>query len=104
MAANSVDPAARDIEIEPSVQQIRAHSAKILASEMFVRSDRLCRFLQLTVKRTLAADTAQISEYIVGRDVFDRDHRPATITALGCLVFMSIRASIPYNPTRALSV
>jgi TolB-like protein/Flp pilus assembly protein TadD len=75
MAANPVDPAARGIEIEPSIEQIRAYLAKILASEMFVRSDRLCRFLHLTVERTLAGDTAQISEYIVGRDVFDRDHR-----------------------------
>jgi adenylate cyclase len=29
----------------------------------------------LTVERTLAGETAQISEYIVGRDVFDRDQR-----------------------------
>src|SRR5580700_9517767 len=75
MAANSADPAARGSEIDPTEEQVRAHLAKILASEMFVRSDRLCRFLNLTVERTLAGEAAQISEYIVGRDVFDRDQR-----------------------------
>lgn len=78
MAGNSVGPAAeqRDNgEVPPPGDQIRAHLAKILASKMFVRSDRLRRFLRLTVERTLAGETAQINEYILGQEVFDRDQR-----------------------------
>src|SRR5271170_893549 len=74
MAADSVNLAARGKgEIAPSARQVRAHLAQLLASEMFVRSDRLCRFLQLTVERMLAGET--VNEYILGKDVFDRDDR-----------------------------
>ena len=76
MAANTVELAARGKgETQPSIEQIHAHLAKVLASEMFVRSDRLCRFLRWTVERALAGETAQINEYILGHEVFDRDQR-----------------------------
>jgi len=44
----------------------------ILASPEFRRSKRLQRFLQLAVERTLAGESDQMKEYIVGREVFDR--------------------------------
>lgn len=76
MAANSViptNPAAQGKgEFEPSARRVRAHMGKVLASEMFFRSDRLCRFLQLTVDRALAGET--VNEYVLGQDVFDRGH------------------------------
>ncbi len=51
----------------------------ILASSEFRRSTRLQRFLRLAVDRSLAGETDQIKEYIVGREVFDRgaDYDPA---------------------------
>src|SRR6266851_5269314 len=58
---------------EPSVNEIRAELAKILASGIFVNSERLCRFLRVTVERALAGDSDQIKEYSLGRDVFDRN-------------------------------
>ena len=78
MAGSSVEPSARpgdNGEIQPAAEQIRAHLAKVLASKLFVRSERLCRFLRVTVERTLAGETADINEYVLGQEVFDRDQR-----------------------------
>ncbi len=58
----------------PSAEQIRNQLARILTSKLFVQSERLCRFLSVTVERTLAGEGDQIKEYMLGRDVFDRDH------------------------------
>ncbi len=52
--------------------EIQAHLDKILASPGFCSSGRLQRFLRFTVERTLAGEAAQLKEYLVGRDVFDR--------------------------------
>ncbi len=38
-----------------------------------MQSERLCRFLRLTVERALGGRAAQIKEYTLGREVFDRD-------------------------------
>lgn len=78
MAGSSVEPTARagyNEEIQPPAEQIRAHLAKVLASKLFVRSERLCRFLRVTVERTLAGETSEINEYVLGQEVFDRDQR-----------------------------
>lgn len=57
---------------ELSAGAIRAQLKDILASEEFVKSERLRRFLQLTVGWTLAGRAGQLKEYVIGRDVFDR--------------------------------
>ena len=57
---------------QPSAEQIRSQLTKVLESKIFVQSERLRRFLRLTVERTLAGKTDQIKEYALGRDVFDR--------------------------------
>jgi TolB-like protein len=77
MAGESVDPTTEQGNngIQPLVEQIRASLTKILASRVFVRSERLCRFLSMTVERTLAGETGQIAEYILAQDVFDRHQR-----------------------------
>jgi TolB-like protein len=76
MAGNSVESTAPGKgDCQPSGEQIRAQLAKVLANEMFARSDRLRRFLQLTVERTIAGETDQIKEYNLGQEVFDRDQR-----------------------------
>ena len=52
--------------------EIQVHLDRILASPGFRSSERLQRFLRFTVERTLAGEAAQLKEYLVGRDVFDR--------------------------------
>lgn len=52
---------------------VRAHLAKILASPGFVKADRLCRFLRLTVEAKLNGEEDRIKEYVLGREVFDRN-------------------------------
>jgi TolB-like protein/Tfp pilus assembly protein PilF len=51
---------------------IRSQLEDILASEEFIKSERLRRFLQLTVGWVLAGRAGQLKEYVLGRDVFDR--------------------------------
>lgn len=60
---------------EPSPEEIRAQLGTILQSKIFIRSERLCRFLRLIVERVLAGEADQIKEYLIGREVFDRDQR-----------------------------
>ena len=59
----------------PSPKEVREQLNAILGSKLFVRSERLRRFLSLIVERTLAGEEGQIKEYLIGREVFDRDHR-----------------------------
>ncbi len=46
--------------------------ARILSSSFFRRSERLCRFLRYSVQSTLRGETAQVKEYVVGSEVFER--------------------------------
>jgi len=66
-----------DVRIEP--QAVREQLATILASEAFVRSRRMQRFLEFIVEETLEGRTDQIGEYSIGLAVFDRgaDFEPA---------------------------
>lgn len=57
----------------PSPDDVRAELARILADKKFVRSERLRRFLVMTVEQTLAGEIEKISEYILAREVFDRN-------------------------------
>jgi len=59
--------------VQPLPEQIRVQLDKILSSKVFIRSERLCRFLRVTVERVLAGEADKIKEYTLGRDVFDRD-------------------------------
>jgi adenylate cyclase len=60
--------------------EVRSQLAKVLASEQFVKSHRLSRFLRLTVERTLEGHAEGLKEFSLGRDVFDRrsDYDPRT--------------------------
>jgi serine/threonine-protein kinase len=58
---------------QPSPEQVRTQLDRILASPLFVRSERLCRFLRFTVDLALSGKTDRIKEYTLGRDVFDRN-------------------------------
>ncbi|MFN7937735.1 MAG: hypothetical protein U0R19_30685 [Bryobacteraceae bacterium] len=65
---------------EPTPEQVMEHAGKIAASEMFLQSERLCRFLRFTVEAKLKGNAEQIKEYLLGREVFDRngDYDPRT--------------------------
>lgn len=52
---------------------IRAELDRILASKGFAASGRLSRLLQYVVDRTLAGESDQLKEYVVGIEVFGRD-------------------------------
>ncbi|MFN0100827.1 MAG: hypothetical protein ACKV2U_01925 [Bryobacteraceae bacterium] len=52
---------------------LRAHLQQILASPGFANADRLRRFLQFTVEAHIKGESSQIKEYVLGREVFDRD-------------------------------
>ena len=58
---------------EPDPEAVRAHLAKIAASSEFVKAERLCRFLRFTVEARLNGQEDQIKEYVLGREVFDRN-------------------------------
>ena len=58
-------------EIDP--QAVREQVSRILASEGFVRSRRMQRFLGFIVEETLAGRADQLGEYGIGVAVFDRD-------------------------------
>ena len=56
----------------PGTGEIRAQVEKVLASRMFVRSARLCRFLRFSVEESLAGNSGRLKEQIIGMEVFDR--------------------------------
>jgi hypothetical protein len=45
---------------------------KILAYQLFSRSERIVRFLRMAVDRTLAGQADELKEYVIGVEVFDR--------------------------------
>lgn len=57
----------------PTADQVRAQLERILGSAGFAASERLRRFLRYVVERSLAGEAGQLKEYVVGREVFDRD-------------------------------
>lgn len=55
-----------------SAESVREQVNRILRSEGFVRSGRLRRFLQFTVDQALGGKSAELKEYLVGLEVFDK--------------------------------
>ncbi len=68
------------VSAKPTPEQVRAQVDKILASRMFARSERLCRFLRFCVQLTIDEKSDQLKEQLVGVEVFDRkgDYDPRT--------------------------
>jgi len=56
----------------PGPEEIRAQLEKVLASRLFARSTRLCRFLRFSVEESLAGNGGRLKEQIIGMEVFDR--------------------------------
>jgi hypothetical protein len=57
---------------EPSAAAVRFALETIVASPGFANSERMSRFLQWVVERTLEGEAAVIREYAIGIAVFDR--------------------------------
>jgi TolB-like protein/tetratricopeptide (TPR) repeat protein len=51
---------------------IRKQLDRILSHRLFIRSERMGRFLRLTVERTLEGGAGELKEYLLGVEVFDR--------------------------------
>jgi len=56
----------------PGPEEIRAQLESVLASRLFARSTRLCRFLRFSVEESLAGKGGRLKEQIIGMEVFDR--------------------------------
>ncbi|MCU1335582.1 MAG: repeat-containing protein [Bryobacterales bacterium] len=61
---------AQKATVTPSPEQVRSQVEKVLASPIFVRSERISRFLRFAVEHALAGSPTK--EYLVGVEVFDR--------------------------------
>ena len=61
---------ARQIPLQHAA--VRIQLEKILAHDLFTRSERMGRFLRLAVERTLAGRGDELKEYLIGMEVFDR--------------------------------
>lgn len=59
---------------QPTVPQsaVRRQLDKILAHALFSRSGRMERFLRVAVEHTLAGNSCDLKEYLIGVEVFDR--------------------------------
>ena len=53
-------------------EQVRAALDRVLASPEFVNATRLSRFLRFAVEKSLAGGGAELKEYLLGVEVFDR--------------------------------
>lgn len=68
------------VSAKPNPEEVRAQVDKILTNRLFLRSERLCRFLRFCVEHTLEEKSYQLKEQLVGVEVFDRkgDYDPRT--------------------------
>jgi TolB-like protein/Tfp pilus assembly protein PilF len=60
------------VQITIQHSAIRGQLEKILAHALFVRSERMGRFLRLAIDRTLEGRASELKEYLLGVEVFDR--------------------------------
>ena len=61
------------VEVDPQREQvIRQELGRILASSLFARSGRLCRFLTFSVEKALQGESDRVKEYVVGVEAFGR--------------------------------
>jgi adenylate cyclase len=56
----------------PSDYEVARQIDRILASRLFSRSERLCRFVRFAANHALSCGPERLKEYLVGVEVFDR--------------------------------
>jgi TolB-like protein len=54
-------------------EDVRRQLQRLKSSSLFSSSERLRRFLEFVVERTLAGEGDRLKEYVIGVEVFDRD-------------------------------
>src|SRR5262245_47886666 len=59
--------------MKPTEDEIRRQLDSLVASDGFANADRMSGFLRYVVERTLAGESGQIKEYVIGVEVFGRD-------------------------------
>ena len=57
---------------EPIPEAVRAQLERILNSSIFVRSQRISRFLRFTVEQTLLGRGDSLKEYLIATEVYDK--------------------------------
>jgi len=74
--SSAPDPVRGECLLPPGIteQQVRDDLARILASPQFNHSERMNRFLRFVVETVLAGQQEQLKEYLIGLEVFDRNH------------------------------
>ncbi len=60
------------VELKPSPESIREQIRKIVSSRGVIQSKRLVRFLNFVVEQALAGKSEQLSEYLIGVEVYER--------------------------------
>src|SRR5258706_3900836 len=64
---------ARHMCIDPQRDElIREELGRIVASDLFCRSDRLCRFLRFSVEQALRGESDRVKEYVVAVEAYGR--------------------------------
>jgi len=53
-------------------EEVRSELERILASDLFRRSERLSRFLSFVVERSLRGEDNQLKEYVIGIEVYEK--------------------------------
>src|SRR5215470_13176088 len=69
---NEMPPSAAPASSGPTPEKVRAQLNRILASGIFASSQRLRKFLQFVVDRSIAGRGHEIKEYSLGIEVFER--------------------------------
>ena len=55
-----------------NASEVRLQLERILSSKGFANAERISRFLRFTVEHTLENRAAELKEYVIGVEVFDR--------------------------------
>jgi hypothetical protein len=65
-------PAASSPSTDPPASLVRAELDRILATELFARSERLSAFLKFIVDRTLAGEGHALKEHVIAIEVYGK--------------------------------
>jgi len=70
---SNIETSQNTVPFHGSRQSVEDQLQRILASNFFVQSARMNRFLRLAVEYTLAGRADELKEYLIGVEVFDRE-------------------------------
>jgi len=87
--------ATTSIWTELQIAEANTNLNKMLASPVFARSERQCRFLRFIVTETLTRRDARLKEYTIGVEVFDRpEHFDPAVEAIVRVEAIRLRAKL----------